>query len=86
MRKEEVFQLVVDAVREVLPELQDHAFEESDTLADLGANSMDRAEIITTVLEGMDLDIPLVETFGPRDLGELAQHLSEASTTGGRVA
>ncbi|MFD8522385.1 acyl carrier protein [Streptomyces capillispiralis] len=79
MTKEKTFTLIVDAVREILPELADHDFGETDTLDGLGANSMDRAEIVMTVLEEMDLDIPLVDTHGPRNLGELAQHLSDTA-------
>ncbi|WP_431040583.1 acyl carrier protein [Streptomyces sp. P1-3] len=76
MTKEETFSLIAEAIREILPELADRDLTDADTLDDLGADSMDRAEIVMTVLEGMDLDIPLVETHGPRNLGELAQHLS----------
>lgn len=79
MTKEKTFTLIVDAVREILPELADHDFAETDTLDALGANSMDRAEIVMTVLEEMDLDIPLVDTHGPQNLGELAQHLSDTA-------
>ncbi|MDJ0460310.1 acyl carrier protein [Streptomyces sp. H27-C3] len=77
MTKEEVFSLIAEAIREVLPELEGRPFQHSDSLDDLGANSMDRAEIVMMVLEGMDLEIPLVETYGPHNLGELAQHLSD---------
>ncbi|MGW0548124.1 acyl carrier protein [Streptomyces altiplanensis] len=77
MTKEETFPLITEAIREILPELADHAFQDSDSLEDLGANSMDRAEIVMTVLEEMDLEIPLVDTYGPRNLGELAERLSE---------
>jgi polyketide biosynthesis acyl carrier protein len=76
MGKEEVLVLITGAMREILPDLQDHDFRESDSMDDLGANSMDRAEIVMTVLERMSLNIPLVETFGPHNLGELAEHLS----------
>ncbi len=77
MTKEETFPLITEAIREILPELADHTFQASDSLEDLGANSMDRAEIVMIVLEAMDLEIPLVDTYGPRNLGELAERLSE---------
>jgi polyketide biosynthesis acyl carrier protein len=79
MKSEEIMPLIHESIIEVLPELQDHDFQDTESLDGLGANSMDRAEIVMTVLERMNLQIPLVETFGPRDLGELARHLSEQS-------
>lgn len=84
MTKDKTFTLITEAVREILPELADRDLGESDTLDALGANSMDRAEIVMTVLEEMDLDIPLVETHGPQNLGELAQHLSDTAAARAR--
>ncbi|MEU8268264.1 acyl carrier protein [Sphaerisporangium sp. NPDC049002] len=80
MRSEEILPLITEAIVEVLPELEGHAFTESNSLEGLGANSMDRAEIVMLVLERLDLEIPLVDTFGPQNLGELAQHLSEKTS------
>ncbi|MEV0689374.1 acyl carrier protein [Streptomyces sp. NPDC050388] len=77
MTKEEIFPLITEAIREILPELADHTFQDSESLEDLGANSMDRAEIVMIVLEEMDLEVPLVDTYGPRNLGELAERLSD---------
>ena len=44
-------------------------------LQELGANSMDRAEIVMLVLESMDLAIARSELFGPQNIGELADLL-----------
>ena len=51
MPESRVFDLIVEHVREVVPELEDHRFQPSDSLRDLGANSIDRAEIIIMTLE-----------------------------------
>lgn len=72
MSSEEIFELIVKYVREVVPELENHAFEPSDSMKELGANSIDRAEIIMMTLESLSLNIPLVELAGLRNLGELA--------------
>jgi len=71
MNKDELFQLVIRHVREVIPELEPHRFEYSDRLQELGANSMDRAEILMLVLDSLSLQVPRVELFGPKNLGEL---------------
>jgi polyketide biosynthesis acyl carrier protein len=73
----DIFDLIVRCTREVVPELESHAFQRSDRLEALGANSMDRAEIVTMVLESLSLKIPRVELFGPNNIGELADLLHE---------
>jgi polyketide biosynthesis acyl carrier protein len=69
----QILELIAHSTREVLPDLQSHAFTESDRLADLGANSVDRAEIAMLVQEALNLTIPRVELFGPTNIGELAE-------------
>jgi polyketide biosynthesis acyl carrier protein len=77
MDKDQIFALVVRCTREVLPKLEDHEFAVQDSLQLLGANSLDRAEILIAVLESMCLHIPRVELFGPRNIGELVEVLHE---------
>jgi polyketide biosynthesis acyl carrier protein len=84
MRSEEILPLITEAIVEVLPELEGDVFTESDSLEGIGANSMDRAEIVMLVLERLDLEIPLVDTCGPQNLGELAQRLSEETSVRAR--
>ncbi len=55
-----------------MPGLEAHEFAASDRLADLGANSMDCAEIAMIVQESLGLAVPRVELFGPKNIGELA--------------
>ncbi|KAF6578102.1 MULTISPECIES: acyl carrier protein [Paenibacillus] len=75
MHKEEVFDIVKRCIREVLPELQDHTFEYSDRLVDLGADSVDRAEIVNKTMETLSLNIPRVELSGVKNIGELTDAL-----------
>jgi polyketide biosynthesis acyl carrier protein len=75
MNKAELLQIIARHTREVLPGLDAHTFVESDRLADLGANSVDRAEIVMMVQESLSLTIPRVELFGPKNIGELADLL-----------
>jgi polyketide biosynthesis acyl carrier protein len=72
MTKMELLDLIARHAREVLPGLDAHQFAESDRLADLGANSVDRAEIAMLVQESLCLSVPRVELFGPKNIGELA--------------
>ncbi|APB70558.1 poly(3-hydroxyalkanoate) depolymerase [Paenibacillus polymyxa] len=75
MHKEEVFDIVKRCICEVLPELQDHTFEYGDRLVDLGADSVDRAEIVNKAMETLSLNIPRVELSGVKNIGELTDAL-----------
>jgi len=72
MTKVELLELIAQHSRDVLPGLDAHQFVASDRLADLGANSVDRAEIAMLVQESLALSVPRVELFGPKNIGELA--------------
>ncbi|MCZ8521625.1 MULTISPECIES: acyl carrier protein [Paenibacillus] len=75
MNREEIWQLVIQHASEVVPELEGHAFQPDERLADLGANSVDRAEIVAMTMEAMSLQIPRVELFGAQNIGELVDVL-----------
>lgn len=75
MNKEELLELIGRCTRDVIPGLESHVFVPTDRLADLGANSVDRADIVMMVQEELALSIPRVELFGPTNIGELADLL-----------
>jgi polyketide biosynthesis acyl carrier protein len=77
MKRDDILQLIVTHAREILPGLEDHAFTETDSLRNLGANSMDRSEIVMMTLEALDMDMPLAETVKANNIGELAQLLAD---------
>lgn len=81
MTKDEIFAVVARHVCEVLPDLEGHAFRRTDRLVELGANSVDRAEIVMMVMETLALRIPRVELFGVKDLGELVDVLDRKLQT-----
>jgi polyketide biosynthesis acyl carrier protein len=72
MTKSEVLNLIAQHTRDLLPGLDEHEFVASDRLVDLGANSVDRAEIAMLVQESLALSVSRVELFGPKNIGELA--------------
>ncbi len=75
MNRENIFNIVKNCVIDVLPELESHSFNNSDTLEELGANSMNKADIVMLTLEELSLNIPRVEAFGPKSIGELTDLL-----------
>ena len=72
MNKTDIFNVIVRHAREVLPNLEQHTFRFDDALKDLGANSIDRSEIVMMALESLSLRMPLVELAGAQNIGELA--------------
>ena len=68
-----LLELIAKCAREVLPDLGPCELIESDSLADLGANSVDRAEIVMLVQESLSLSVPRIELLGPKNIGELAE-------------
>ena len=75
MTREEIFNLITRHTSDVLPSLADHNFASTDSLKDLGANSIDRSEIVMMVLDSLSLSIPLIETMKAGNIGELAELL-----------
>lgn len=73
MNKTQILDLIGKHTREILPGLDEHRFDDADRLADLGANSVDRAEIAMLVQESLGLSVARVELFGPKNIGELAE-------------
>jgi polyketide biosynthesis acyl carrier protein len=77
MSKEAIFDIIVNHTREVLPALQEHRFQTNDSLRELGANSVDRADIIMMTLESLSLNIPLIDMARAQNIGELARIIYE---------
>lgn len=72
MTVEEIFNLIVNHAREVVPSLASHEVRFTDSLRELGANSIDRSEIIMLTLEALSLRVPLVQFARAENMGELA--------------
>jgi len=72
MTKAEVLEIIAQHAREIVPGLEKHLFVASDRLVELGANSVDRAEITMLVQESLGLSVPRTALFGPTNIGELA--------------
>ncbi len=73
MTVDDIFARIVENTKEVVYELEDHSFKFDDSLKALGANSIDRSEIVMMTLEDLNLSVPLVEFAKVGSMGELAQ-------------
>jgi len=70
-----ILSIILEKVREVVPDLQQTEWGPADAMSDLGLDSVERHEVLVLTLEAMGLNLPLVELHGPRNIGELANLL-----------
>lgn len=72
MTMQEIVDIIARHTREVLPGLEDRDIQPTDSLRGLGANSVDRSDIIMATLETLSIRIPLIEMAKAQNIGELA--------------
>jgi polyketide biosynthesis acyl carrier protein len=70
--KEHVLDILHRHTRDVVPSLAQHQFQSGDSLKALGANSVDRADIIMMTLEELSLRIPMVDLARAENIDALA--------------
>lgn len=87
MNTQSIFDIIAGHAREVLPELGARPLSGQDSLRELGANSIDRAEILMLATASLGLRVPLVQLSQPRNMGELADLLARLlAAKGAQVA
>ncbi|NVB40709.1 acyl carrier protein [Pseudenhygromyxa sp. WMMC2535] len=77
MTRDTVFDIVKSNITAVLPEVGNDQIQGHMQLRDLGADSIDRADISTSAMEELNLELPLVELGKPNTIGELVDLLYE---------
>lgn len=63
MTKEAIFDIIAETALDILPELTKDKIQINVSLKELGANSIDRMDILVESMEKMKIKIPMVE-FG----------------------
>ena len=76
MTQDDVFTVVKKNIREVLDHLNGQEIPLEASLKDLGANSLDRADITVQCMEDLQLKIPLVEFGGINNIEGLVNLLT----------
>ncbi|HEX7312893.1 MAG TPA: acyl carrier protein [Pyrinomonadaceae bacterium] len=77
MDRETVWVEVKKNIAEVLPSVNVDEIKPGDRLVELGANSVDRVEIITLTLEGLNLHVRAHELAGVENIGGLVELLHQ---------
>lgn len=75
MNREGIFQVVKENTLTVLPGVKPEQITMDSQLKALGANSIERVEIVTQTLEDTQLEVSLVEFGGVSNIRELVEVL-----------
>jgi polyketide biosynthesis acyl carrier protein len=78
--KQIIFEIVKANTLKVLPDLLPDDITIDKSLTDLGANSVDRVEVVLYSLEDLKLQVPTAELHGIRDLQALVDLLYRHAT------
>ncbi len=85
--KDRLHKVVEEQIRAVLPDLPQDAIRPGVTLTELGATSIDRAEVASGSMEALGIVVPLGELAAVADVDELiavlARHLPKLNGSGG---
>jgi len=81
MTKNEIFQIVKKNTLEILPKVSEEMITIEQRLKDLGANSIDRMDIVTQTMEDLAIKIPAVELAQVQNIQELVDLLYEKNNS-----
>ena len=75
MNREEVFTVLKSNILAVLTDTDESRLQEEVTLLELGANSLDRMDIVLNTAQDLNLRIPTRDLVAPATLGSLTDLL-----------
>lgn len=75
MTKENVYQLVKEVIVDVLPNLSEDQISIDQNLTELGANSIDRMEVVMLSMQELGIKIPLMSFAGVSNIEGLVDVL-----------
>lgn len=79
MTKKSIFQLIKKNIQEIIPDVDSNAIEIQQSLKEIGADSVDRVEIISMTLEDLGLKIPLIKFAEVKNMEELTELLANCA-------
>lgn len=73
MTREQIFSVIQQQLLSVLPNLSGRHIQLTDSLKSLGADSIDRADIVIQSMAALGLKIPLIELASAQDIEDLVE-------------
>lgn len=77
MNKNHIISTLKSTIINVLPELNEDAITLENSLKNLGANSIDRAEILMDTIAQLGIKIDLIQFGNARNIGEIIEILEK---------
>lgn len=77
MSREEVYNIVQETIMDILPDVEKEQISIEKQLKDVGANSIDRMEIVTMSMRELNIKIPLMSFAGVNNIEGLVNVLHE---------
>lgn len=77
MQKTGIFAIIKRKLLEVLPDLEPAAIVPEESMRNLGANSIDRVDVVIETMEELRLNIPLSQLGHIKNLQELVDFFHE---------
>ena len=77
MSKEEIFEIIKENILDIIPELDLSEVTMKDSLKEIGANSVDRADIIMFTMESLNIRIPMVKFGNAANIGDIVDIMYE---------
>jgi polyketide biosynthesis acyl carrier protein len=71
MSKDDIFRIIKDNILEIFPDISSEEISMDESLRELGANSVDRMDIVVKTMEAIEVKISLVEIAQAGNIGEL---------------
>jgi polyketide biosynthesis acyl carrier protein len=77
MSNPSVFETFTSVFADVVPDVDVRGISPADKLRELGANSIDRAEIITETMQKLGVSVPMVTFASAETVGDVVAILSD---------
>lgn len=77
MNKNEVFEIIKENILEILPDVEESDITLENSLKTLGANSIDRMDIIVDTMNAMKVKVPMVEFGKANCIGDIITIICE---------
>ena len=74
------FTALITAIRGIQPDLVDRPIARDDSMAELGLDSVDRAEVLLLAMDSLGITAPITRFHGAPNIGELADMLDANRT------
>ncbi|MER0242135.1 phosphopantetheine-binding protein [Streptomyces sp. 796.1] len=78
MTQDEIFKALLATFADIIPEVDLSAATFDDSLKELGANSIDRADIITETMEHAGVSLPMVSFAEAQSIGDIVRIIDGA--------